>query len=97
MAGLGGGGVICGCNATGGAKSNRDLQYSQSECLAPSQLLPKCFHPHVSPMAGNKHRIISFYLPFRQSKWLRLNPPHDPHGRSTDMYTPSLLEHLRLK
>lgn len=70
---------------------------SQSEYLAPPQLLLTCFHPLVTPRANTKHRIILFYLPFRQPKWLRLNLPHDPHGQSGDMYTPSLLEHLRLK
>ena len=70
---------------------------SQSEYLAPPQLLLTCFHPPVTPRANTKHTIILFYLPFRQPKWPRLNPPHDPHGQSGDMYTPSLLEHLRLK
>lgn len=70
---------------------------SQSEHLAPSQLLLTFFHPLVSPKANTKTGIILFYLSFRQHKWLRLNPPRDPHGQSSDMYTPSLLEHLRLK
>lgn len=70
---------------------------NQPECLAPSQLLLTYFHPLVSPRASTKHKIILFYLPLRQPKWLRLNVPHDPIGQATDMYTSSLLERLRLK
>lgn len=63
---------------------------SQSEYLAPSQLLLTCFHPLLTPRANTKHKIILFYLPFRQPEWPRLNLPRDPHGQSADMYTPSL-------
>lgn len=89
------GGVICACDAAGGAKSNETT--SQSEYLAPTQLLLTCFHPLLTPRANTKHKIILFYLPFRQPEWLRLKLPHDPHGQSSDMYTPSLWEHLRFK
>lgn len=63
---------------------------SQSEYLAPPQLLLTCLHPLLTPRANTKHQIILFYLPFRQPEWPRLNLPHDPHSLSSDTYTPSL-------
>lgn len=62
---------------------------SQSDCLH----LHSCLHSStafLTPRASTKHKIILFYLPFRQPAWLRLDPLRDPHGQLTDMYTPSL-------
>lgn len=80
-------GVICASDAAGGAKATGTTSWSDYLHLH------SCSHSStalLTPRASTKHKLILFYLPFRQPTWLRLDLLYDPHGQHTDMYTPSL-------